>query len=896
VSAQHWQRIEGLFEELTALPREQRAQFLDDTCGTNVELRAELESLLRAHETGGGLLDSPPAAMTDPSFGADTSAPHAPAPGAQPGARVGPYQLIRQIGEGGMAAVWLAERAEGGVQRKVALKLPHWSWILPDLIVRMARERDILAALEHPNIARLYDAGVDQLGRPYLAMELVEGKPIDVFCRERALSIPACLQLVLQVARGVAFAHSRLVVHRDLKPNNILVADDGSVHLLDFGIAKLLAGDTAKSTHLTQLSGRALTLDYAAPEHVKGEPVGTSADVYSLAVVTYELVTGSRPYRLTGTTAAELERAITTAQPRLASEATTDRARSRALRGDLDAILNHALKKDPAERYPTVDAFAQDIERALRGEPVRARPDSTLYRFRKFASRNRLALGVAGALAAVLIVATSVSLWQARVAEQERNRALRLLARNEAINEFVGTMLTQAASPDRSLSLDAVLERSESLVSAGMASNPEHRAVILQMLAGYYGAFGNRGKTESLLRQALTLARGSDDAELLATIECLHAFAESELGAVAQAQKTIDGVLATAALSPTAAAVCLDRRSVLAQNTNDAPGALDYAQHAQAQLAKAERVDPAFAASTLGNLAYAHHLNGHALAAENAFSQSLARYTAIGRAEHPNAIATREQWALSRFTTGDVVGALALFDEALNLAGKHAVADELPLSLLADRALALDALARYDEARAAYDRVISVGEQRKDPSAVAFALVGKAKTSLAAGQIEEAQQLLDRALGLQGDAIPPDSSTSLNAQVVHARLAAARGSLSQAETEFSHLVAFWDSRKVVTGATWSALRDRADVYLRQGKLDAAAGDARRALGIAQSVQGDRPYSSMTGLTLSLLSRIDLQAGRKVQAHQEATQALAHLSRGLGASHPETQRARELISG
>ena len=241
------------------------------------------------------------------------------------GALVGPYRLLRELGVGGMGSVWLAERADGTLKRQVALKLPRASWAR-GLAERMARERDILASLEHPNIARLYDAGTDAQGRPFLALEYVEGQPIDVYCSERALSIRQRLQLLLEVASAVTFAHSRLVVHRDLKPSNILVTADGQVRLLDFGIAKLMEGDRTQETQLTQMAGRALTLDYASPEQIRGEPIGTASDVYSLGVVAYELLAGAKPYKLKRGSAAELEETIATVDAPLASATAADPA------------------------------------------------------------------------------------------------------------------------------------------------------------------------------------------------------------------------------------------------------------------------------------------------------------------------------------------------------------------------------------------------------------------------------------------------------------------------------------------------------------------------------------------------------------------------------------------
>ena len=325
-----------------------------------------------------------------------------------------------------MGAVWLAERADGHLKRPVALKLPRLAWGA-GLTERLARERDILATLAHPHIARLYDAGIDQQGRPYLAMEYVEGKLIDVYCRERQLPLRERLALLLQVCDAVAHAHARLVVHRDLKPANILVTAEGQVRLLDFGIAKLMEGDRAEETALTQLSGRALTLDYASPEQIRGEPLGTASDVYSLAVVGYELLAGARPYRLKRGSAAELEEAIASADPPRASDAAAGLALKRSLRGDLDAILSKALKKDSAERYPTVATLADDLQRHLHGEAVLARPDSRGYRARRFVARHRVGVGAVVGVVAALGVGLVTALWQARQAREASSR--------EAVNQ-----------------------------------------------------------------------------------------------------------------------------------------------------------------------------------------------------------------------------------------------------------------------------------------------------------------------------------------------------------------------------------------------------------------------------------------------------------------------------
>ncbi len=335
---------------------------------------------------------------------------------------IGSYRLERELGAGGMASVWLAERTDGLLQRKVALKLPHIGAAVDGLAERMARERDILAALEHPNIARLYDAGVASDGRPYLALEYIEGEPLDRYCERHSLDIAARLGFVLQVASAVAYAHTRLIVHRDLKPSNIQVDSQGCVHLLDFGIAKLLDPNVIQ-TRVTQFTGRALTPQYASPEQIRGESVTTASDVYSLGVVLYELLTGASPYeRGESASALGLAHAVLTKDPVPPSEAVASPAARRKLRGDLDTIVLKALKRDPAERYATVAELADDLERYLHGEPVCARPDSLWYRAKKFAGRNKLPVGSAVAGVLALSVGLALAIFQAERAHREAER------------------------------------------------------------------------------------------------------------------------------------------------------------------------------------------------------------------------------------------------------------------------------------------------------------------------------------------------------------------------------------------------------------------------------------------------------------------------------------------
>ena len=358
------------------------------------------------------------------------------------GERVGPYELIRPLGTGGMAEVWLAQRADGAFKREVALKLPVLTRVRKDLEERFARERDILAGLEHPNIARLYDGGIDAQGLPYLAMEFVQGRPLTVWCDASQLPISSRIRLFLQVLDAVTYAHERHVIHRDIKPSNILVSDSGDVRLLDFGVAKLLEEDSTQP-ELTQVYGRALTPEYASPELLRGDAVDARGDVYSLGVLLYELLCGTRPYRIKpGASLGSLERAIETMEverpsTRIDDDAsslrtTTSEKLSRSLRGDLDAIVLKALAKNPEERYGTAADLSEDLQRYLQGKPVKAQPARLTYRVRKYLLRNRAAIATTGAV--VVLFATGYEIMQLRI---ERAKAESATVGSAAINAQV---------------------------------------------------------------------------------------------------------------------------------------------------------------------------------------------------------------------------------------------------------------------------------------------------------------------------------------------------------------------------------------------------------------------------------------------------------------------------
>ncbi|MFD0320414.1 serine/threonine-protein kinase [Lysobacter gummosus] len=438
----------------------------------------------------------------------------------RPGVEVGSYRLESLLGEGGMGQVWLASRADGLYQRRVALKLLRPGLADTNLRTRFTRERQILARLAHPHIARLLDAGVTREGLPYLALEYVEGEPITDYCRNQRTPLDKRLRMFQQICDAVSHAHANLIVHRDLKPSNIMVTPGGDVRLLDFGIAKLLDSSDVPLPEQTRTGARAFTLHYAAPEQVRGEPVTTMTDVYSLGVVLYELLTDAKPYKLKRQTDAEWEEAILAADPMRpsqavlryadASDADIDpvslRRLGRQLSGDLDNIVLKTLAKRPEQRYPSVEALSLDLQRFESGRPVLARAQSLRYRFNKYVARHRWALATAALVAVVLSAALGIVAWQAREAVAEAARA-------QAMQDFmVGLFESARGTPEgEALDLRGLLDASVARGNRELARQPRARAELFGVIARLRTSLGDYNEARALLERQTSIMASADD-------------------------------------------------------------------------------------------------------------------------------------------------------------------------------------------------------------------------------------------------------------------------------------------------------------------------------------------------------------------------------------------------
>ena len=502
MTAERWRQVREVLYGATEKDTDARAEFLRESCGGDAELRAEVERLLAALDESGAFLEPPAPAERDLS-----------------GGKIGPYLILERAGQGGMGTVYRAVR-EDDYRQEVAIKLVKREVETEMLTARFRQERQALARLNHPNIARLLDGGTTEDGRPYLVMEWVEGKSITEYANAAKLGVRERLGLFLTVCDAVAHAHRNLVVHRDLKPSNLLITAAGVPKLLDFGIAKILAPEAGdEPATMTVAGGQALTPDYASPEQVRGEPLTTATDIYSLGATLYELLTGVRPHRFETRTPPEIERVVCERDVTLPSAvANAPGVPAATLRGDLDNIVRKAMERDQGRRYSHVDEFAADVRRYLEGLPVLARPGSIGYRAARFAARNKVLAGAAAAVAIALAAGMGLALWQAGVARHQRELAERRfeLARrvadsllyeiNDQIQDLAGSTRARELLLRRSLEYLDALSR-ESASNAALQRDVANAYMRAAMLLGVPGVsnLGNPAAARESLRKATTL-------------------------------------------------------------------------------------------------------------------------------------------------------------------------------------------------------------------------------------------------------------------------------------------------------------------------------------------------------------------------------------------------------
>ncbi|MBS1858694.1 MAG: serine/threonine protein kinase [Acidobacteria bacterium] len=715
MTAERWRQVREVLYAAAEQDAAARAEFLREACDGDAGLREEVERLLAALDESGAFLE-----------------PAAPAERDLSGGKIGPYLVLERAGQGGMGTVYRAVR-EDDYRQEVAIKLVKREVETEALTARFRRERQALARLNHPNIARLLDGGTTADGRPYLVMEWVEGTSITEYANARKLGVRERLGLFLTVCDAVAHAHRNLVVHRDLKPSNLPITAAGAPKLLDFGIAKILAPEAGEEEAMTVAGGLALTPDYASPEQVRGEPLTTATDIYSLGATLYELLTGVRPHRFETRTPPEIERVVCEREAALPSAvARAPGVGASALRGDLDNIVRKAMEKDQGRRYSHVDEFAADVRRYLEGLPVLARPWAVGYRARKFVARNKALAGAAAAVVVALAAGLGLTLWEAGVARHQREAAERRfeLARrvadsllyeiNDRIQDLAGSTAARELVLRRSLEyLDALARESGS--NAALQRDVANAYVRAAMLQGAPGVsnLGNPaaareslGKARSLLESALAAAPGSAEIRR----DLARAYRES-------AQLGRDGA--------------------------------EFERHAQAALAIVEelRRERPGDAGVLGDLERSEFTMARSMAAQARYGEAAAYYRRAlahaGAADAQNVALDQKSLGAVLFKMGELEDALKEYaaatatDEARVKAEAANGRAKLDLSYdYADTGLILLRLKRVDEGVAMYRRARELRVQMKaaDP-----------RDARAASALVSAEWRLGWALGVAGD-------------------------------------------------------------------------------------------------------------------------------------------------
>ncbi len=806
-----WNRLKTLFDEALARPEGERASFVGGLEGDDASLKTALGSLLAAHRDDDFL--------EEPAFRIPPPDEPLPAP-----VRLGPYQIVREIGRGGMGTVYLAVRADAEYEKQVAIKVVSSGLGLEELRRRFRTERQILARLDHPNIAKLLDGGTTPEGAPYVVMDYVEGRPITEFGESRGLTVPGRIRLFRLVCGAVQYAHQNLVVHRDLKPGNILVTGDGVPKLLDFGIARLLDSDVPGDLTQTIASLRLMTPDYASPEQMRGEPVTILSDVYSLGVVLYELLAGRRPYRVTSTAPRDLERLFDT-EPAAPSTV-------RPLSKDLDAIVSMAMRREPERRYASVEQLSEDLDRHLRGVPVRARPNTAGYRLRRFAARHRAALAVAALLVLSLAAGAVATVREARIADVQRQRAEKRFAdvrklSNALLFDIYGAVENlPGAIPARQALVKKALEYLDSLAQESQSDIGLKRdlaAAYLKVgdiqgypflanlgdttgcLASYHTALAIREKLLAADPKNTDLERDANGVR--DRIGDVLSQTGDSAGALAQFRNVQAVRQRLASLHPDDLKLRRDlgvshlKIGDQLTRAGDRPGALANAKRAAeilAAIAAAKpddmraRRDLSVAHSKVGEML---RQNGDPSAAAAALGLSIGDAKTILAREPQNAVARRDleislnKLGMCRIDSGDPPGAVAAFQEALGIAETLAAPDakdaqgRIDVAYTKNRLGSAEAAAGRDAAALeSFRGAVAIAEvlHAEDPnhilahSELATAVEGVGSI-LVKRRDREARPTLERAVALREEMLqrdPKDDEIRREVEATRARLAA----------------------------------------------------------------------------------------------------------------------------
>jgi len=804
---ERWQQIDVLFGDALELPPADRLAFLEVACVDDRELLDAVRELLADEAEAGRVIGESVSAFASDVVESFRQAVGSSEDDALVGRHVGPYRLMARIGRGGMGAVYLAERADGQFDKRVALKVVKRGMDTDEILRRFHFERRILASLEHPNIARLYDGGATADGRPYLVMELVEGETITAYADARRLTVDQRLDLFRAVCLAVQHAHQKLVVHRDIKPSNIMVAADGTAKLLDFGVAKLLDDDAVDSPR-TGTGVRILTPDYAAPEQIRGEPVTTATDVYALGAVLYELLTGRRPFAPgSGAGASNLPGSVR--EPTWPSagdgqeasadlRGTTAEGLRRRLAGDLDVVILKALAPEPSDRYMSAQQLGDDLARHRAGLPVTARRPTASYRTRKFVRRHRTGVAAGAIVVLALLTGLGAAAWQGRQAVSERDAARQARELAEQVSTFLVDLFDSAdplgggAERTDTLRVRDIVDRGAARIHDELLGQPRLQAEILAVMGRVYTSLGAYDEATEMLTATLDLQRAAGEPPHRRAIPlALLAGVAKEKGEFERADSLFAGVLHiydAAGIPPDSLYIAnLSDRGFIRAFLGDYDDARAMHERALTLIARYGVSTGRLYGRVVNNLAMLDYDMGDYAGAETSFRAVYAIELKLLRPGHPTLASALNNVASSVHYQGRYDEAEPLYQDVLTLA-RDAFGDTHPTvgMYLQNLAALFDDQGRLEEAGPLYDQAVRAHESGLGRRNVHTAMLLRnfAINRHALGAYGQAEALLREAVGSLTAAVGPEHLYTGLAAASLGRVLTSTGRLAEAEGEF----------------------------------------------------------------------------------------------------------------
>jgi tetratricopeptide (TPR) repeat protein len=884
-TGQHtWAEIEPYLDQLLDTLPEARESWLADLAQQQPSMATALRELLAEHNkvAASGFLERPIAVPADQSL---------------IGRQLGAYTIDSLLGRGGMGEVWLASRSDGRFEGQFAIKFLDSFATSAVALDRFRREGRLLARLTHANIARLIDAGVTSEGRPYLVLEYVAGEPIDRYCESRSLRVEARVHLMLHVLAAVAHAHSNLVVHRDIKPSNVLISADGTVKLLDFGVAKLLSAEPSETgPALTRIEDAAFTPEYAAPEQVLGEPVSTATDVYQLGVLLFVLLAGRLPLLTAGATRTErIKAALETEAPRLSDVA--PQTVRKLLRGDLDAIAAKAMRKRPAERYATAVALGNDLQRFLDHDPVTARAGVLAYRLRKFVRRYRAAvIGTTAAMLA-LIVTTTFAWTQMRQAEAQKDELQLQARRSDMQAEFVALMMSSEQAGSTPEQMEKLLDKGLDLLENHYPNDPAFRANMLINMSGRYMDLDDTDKEYGALMKAGAIARELKNDALIAEVECDLVETEKTRGHLdLAAQRLAAGTKALARVAkppPLTVAYCMDAQAIYADADGRTADSIKLGEQEAAFLERVGETSDVQYQSVLSHIALLYSESGSPKKAFEVYERQLAVMERSGQVDTGPYDAVRKNIAVQLTGFGEIRNGCEREGDPAARSQSGGNGEVQPVRAL-NWGTCLFRLGKPQEALIWYDKAQESAEKEQNLNVQLYAHGSRARALIALKRFAEAERELNAVSELANKDAGGGLRPVTRAQITRAELLLALGHPAQARSQLDPLIAAVRDPKGGLGSVLgAALLLSSRIAIAQRRTLDAENAAKEALSFSEEHARKPELSADVGEALLVLAEAQRGGNDPSGARESAGRAAVALTNSLGADHPLTREALAL---